>query len=206
MAKLCYKYAAMNSGKTMDLLRTAHNYEEFDRKVLVIKPEVDTKGGKSIVTRMGLKREVDYLISSTDSIIEVLRGNLADVAAIFVDEAQFLKRNQVDELFKIAHVCDIAVICYGLRSNFQSIAFEGSSRLLELADDMQELKTLCRCGEIARFNARKVNGRFVSEGDTVVIDGEAKVEYVPLCGDCYLRYVGKVNFRKEKQKIKSRGE
>lgn len=206
MAKLCFKYAAMNSGKTIDLLRTAHNYEENGYKVLVMKPIVDTKGGDNIVTRIGLQRKVDYLISSADSIIKMLKGKLSDVSAIFIDEAQFLKRNQIDELFKIAHLCDIAVICYGLRSDFQTNAFEGSSRLLELAEDMQELKTMCHCGKTARFNARKVNGVFASIGESIVIDGTINTEYVPLCGDCYLKEVIGLDLEEEKIKIKTRKE
>lgn len=193
MAKLCFKYAAMNSGKTIDLIRTAYNYEENGYKVLVLKPLIDSKGGDNIVTRIGLTRKVDYLISDTDSIIKKLQGKLDNISAIFVDEAQFLKRKQIDELFKIAHICDIAVICYGLRTDFQTKSFEGSLRLFELAEDLQELKTMCKCGKTARFNARKVNGVFVSDGDSIVIDGTHEVEYVPLCGDCYLEKVININ-------------
>ena len=193
MAKLCFKYAAMNSGKTIDLIRTAYNYEENGYKVLVLKPLIDSKGGDNIVTRIGLTRKVDYLISDTDSIIKKLQGKLNNISAIFVDEAQFLKRNQIDELFKIAHVYNIAVICYGLRTDFQTKSFEGSLRLFELAEDLQELKTMCKCGKTARFNARKVNGVFVSDGDSIVIDGTDCVEYVPLCGDCYLDKVININ-------------
>lgn len=193
MAKLCFKYAAMNSGKTIDLIRTAYNYEENGYKVLVLKPLIDSKGGDNIVTRIGLTRKVDYLISDTDSIIKKLQGKLDNISAIFVDEAQFLKRKQIDELFKIAHICDIAVICYGLRTDFQTKSFEGSLRLFELAEDLQELKTMCNCGKTARFNARKVNGVFVSDGDSIVIDGTHEVEYVPLCGDCYLEKVININ-------------
>ena len=193
MAKLCFKYAAMNSGKTIDLIRTAYNYEENGYKVLVLKPLIDSKGGDNIVTRIGLTRKVDYLISDTDSIIKKLQGKLDNISAIFVDEAQFLKRKQIDDLFKIAHVCDIAVICYGLRTDFQTKSFEGSLRLFELAEDLQELKTMCNCGKTARFNARKVNGVFVSDGDSIVIDGTLEVEYVPLCADCYLDKVININ-------------
>lgn len=203
MAKLCFKYAAMNSGKTIDLLRTAYNYEENGYKVLVLKPLIDSKGGDNVVTRIGLSRKTDYLISDTDNIIELLKDKLSDISAIFVDEAQFLKSEQIDELFKIAHLYDVAVICYGLRTDFQTKSFSGSKRLFELAEDIQELKTMCKCGKTARFNARKVNGVFVSSGDSVVIDGTDCVEYVPLCGDCYLE---KVKNEKVKSKIKTRKE
>ena len=194
MAKLFFYYAAMNSGKSIDLLRTAYNYEENGYKVMVMKPKIDTKGADKIVTRIGLERKVDYLIPESDDVFEVLKSKLKGVSAIFIDEAQFLKREQVDGFFKIAHIIDVPVMCYALRNNFQMNAFEGSFRLLEIADELHELKTMCRCGKTARFNGRKVNGVFATEGDVVVIDGTDNVEYVPLCGDCFLREVKGINF------------
>ena len=194
MAKLFFKYAAMNSGKSIDLLRTAYNYEENGYKVLVAKPKIDTKGMNKIVTRIGLERKVDYLISEKDDVFKKLEKKLKGVNVIFIDEAQFLKKEQIDGFFRIAHILDIPVICYGLRNNFQMNAFEGSLRLFEIADELQELKTMCRCGKTARFNARKVNGVFTDKGDTVVIDGTDNVEYIPLCGDCYLKEVKNINF------------
>lgn len=202
MAKLNFKYATMNSGKTLDLIRTAHNYEENGYNVLLLKPAVDTKGEKCIESRVGLKRQVDYLIEKNDNIIDKISSNLKDITCIFVDEVQFLSKKQIDELFLISKVFDINVICYGLRLNFKMEAFEGSKRLLEIAEELEELKTICKCGNIARYLGRKVNGNYVLEGDEIVIDGTDNVEYIPLCGDCYLKDVKKIDYAKVKGLVK----
>lgn len=199
MAKLNFKYATMNSGKTMDLIRTAYNYEENNYKILVIKPAVDTKSDNFISSRTGLKRQVDYLVYKNDSIIELLKDDLENVACILVDESQFLTREQVDELFLITKKLDIPVICYGLRTNFQMNSFEGSRRLLEIAEELEELKTMCSCGNIARYVGRKVNDIFVTTGEEVVIDGaNSNTKYIPLCGSCYLTKVKKINLKENK--------
>lgn len=202
MSKLIFKYSTMNSGKTMDLLRTVHNYEENNCKVIVMKPALDTKADDNIETRIGLKRKVDILINENDSIIELLKGKLDDVKCIFIDESQFLHASQIDELFIITKAVNIPVICYGLRNNFKLESFEGSKRLLEIADNLEEFKTLCSCGEIARYVGRKVNGEFVVEGNEIVIDGEKDVEYVPLCGKHYLEKVTKIDLSKIMEDLK----
>lgn len=189
MAKLIFNYSAMGSGKTMDLLRTAFNYEENGLKVLVMKPSVDTKGGDSIVTRVGMSRKVDYLIGVGTSIIDLISDSLSDVSCIFIDEAQFLSEQQVVDLFIISNNYDVPVICYGLRTDFRGNLFPGSSKLLGIAEELHEFKSLCSCGEIARYNARRVNGKYIVDGDSVLIDGTSEVEYVPLCGNCYTKYV-----------------
>lgn len=205
MAKLHFKYSTMNSGKTVDLLRTAYNYEENNYKVLVLKPSVDTKAANKIKTRMAnLERIVDCLIDEEDSIIELLSNKLDDVKCIFIDESQFLTRNQVDELYTISKSLDIPVICYGLRLNFKMESFEGSRRLLEIADVLEELKTLCKCGQIARYVGRKVNGEYTVDGEVIVIDGAEGVMYVPLCGECYLSEVKNMDLPKIKNKIMRR--
>ena len=201
MAKLIFKYSTMNSGKTIDLIRTVHNYEENNYKVLVLKPIVDTKGNDKIKTRVGLERKVDYLIKEKDSIMEMLKGNLNNIECIFVDEAQFLNQIQIDELFLITKAVDIPVICYGLRNNFKLESFEGSKRLLEIADSLEEFKTLCYCGDIARYVGRKVNGKYVVEGAEILIDGEDNVEYIPLCGKHYLENVTKIDLNKIKEDL-----
>ena len=193
MAKLNFKYSTMNSGKTIDLIRTAYNYEENGYKVLVMKPAIDTKGGSKIVTRIGLEREVDFLIKNEDNLVTLLQDKLTNVKAIFVDEAQFLKKEQIDQLFIVSKKYNVDVICYGLRNNFQMNAFEGSLRLLEIAEELEELKTMCHCGNIARYVGRKVNGVYETDGDVVVIDGTKNVEYIPLCGSCYLREVKNID-------------
>ncbi len=203
MAKLLFKYATMNSGKTIDLIRTAYNYEENNGKVILLKPRVDTKGEDTVVTRIGLSRKVDYLVYYDDSLFELLKGKLEGIDVILVDEAQFLSKNQIDELNIISKAMDINVICYGLRVNFRGELFNGSKKLLEVADKLEELVTLCECKKIARFVGRKVNGEFVTSGKEIVIDGEdSKVEYVPLCGDCYLKKAKKVNILEIKKSLK----
>ena len=197
MAKLNFKYATMNSGKSLDLIRTVYNYEENNYKVLVLKPSIDTKAENYISSRVGVKRKVDYLIKPNDNILELLKDSLDNIKTIFVDESQFLKKEQVDELFLISKKYDIDVICYGLRNNFKMEGFEGSIRLLEIAEELEELKTMCHCGNIARYVGRKVNGKYVFDGDVVVIDGTANVEYVPLCGDCYLKEVRNIDLEEK---------
>lgn len=192
MSKMHFKYATMNSGKTIDLIRTAYNYEENGYRVFVIKPTIDTKGNDHIKTRIGLTRKVDLLLSSGDTILNQVE-DIKNIKCIFVDEAQFLTTKQVDELYFIAKKYNIPVICYGLRVNFKMECFEGSRRLLEIAEELEELVTLCKCGEVARYVGRQVNGVYVEEGVEVVIDGaDENVKYIPLCGHCYLKEVKKI--------------
>lgn len=194
MAKLHFKYGTMNSGKSIDLMRTAYNYEEMGYKVLVLKPMIDTKGENKLSSRIGMERVVDVLIPLDSLVLPLIKNKITDnLACIFIDEAQFLSKNQIDELFIITKKFDIPVICYGLRNNFKMEGFSGSIRLLEIADELEEIKTLCPCGEIARYAGRKINGKFTIEGNEVVIDGSKdNIEYVPLCGKCYLKKVKKI--------------
>lgn len=192
MAKLHFRYGAMNAGKTTILLQTAYNYEERNQKILIIKPAIDTKGNEKVVSRIGLSRNVDALISPNDIIFDKIENCLGWVNCILVDEAQFLTKSQVEELYYITKLYNIPVIAFGLRTDFKSNGFEGSIRLLELADALEEMPTICRCGKKARFNARKVNGEFTSDGDSVVIDGTQNVEYESLCGSCYIDKVLKL--------------
>lgn len=200
MAKLHFKYGTMNSGKSIDLMKTAYNYEENGFKVFIIKPEIDTKAEEYISSRIGLNKKVDLLLGN-NSVIDVLKDKLMDISVIFVDEAQFLKRKQIDELYEITKIVDIPVICYGLRTDFRMESFEGSRRLLEIADVLEELPTLCKCGSIARIASRKENGKFVLEGDSIVIDGTENIEYESLCGKCYLEKVKKIDFKSVRRKI-----
>lgn len=203
MAKLLFKYATMNSGKTIDLLRTAYNYEENNGKILVLKPKVDTKGKDKITSRVGLERKVDFMVCYDDSLFDLLKGKLDDVDAILVDEAQFFSKTQIEELSIISKVMHIDVICYGLRINFRGELFEGSKKLFEVADALDELVTLCECRNVARFVGRKVNGVFKIDGPEVIIDGsDSTVEYVPLCKECYLQKVKNVNFKEVKDNLK----
>lgn len=192
MAKFHFRYGAMNAGKSTILLQTAYNYEEKGKRVVLLKPSIDTKGDRKIVSRIGLERKVDYLIGVNDSIISKLGNNIRSIDCILVDEAQFLKREQVDELFYITKKYNIPVIAFGLRTDFKTNGFEGSIRLLELADELLEMPTICRCGKKARFNARKINNEFTFDGDSVVIDDKMAVSYESLCGECYLEIREKI--------------
>lgn len=201
MAKMHFKYASMNSGKSIDLMRTAYNYEENGYKVIVIKSVVDTKAGDSISSRVGMERKVDVLLEKEASVFETLKGKLNYVSCVLVDEAQFLSPNQVDELFQISKIADIPVLCYGLRNNFKTESFPGGKRLLELSDILEELTTLCECGSIARHVGRMVNNKYVLDGEEVVIDGAKSVVYKPLCGDCYLKKVLKIDFNQKRKSL-----
>lgn len=189
MSKLYFRYGAMNSGKTTLLLQVAHNYEERGMKVAILKPGIDTKGDDKIVTRIGLTRKVNHIVKSDEKIINYLNSLPEDVVCILIDEAQFLTRDQVDELFMFTKLKNKPVICYGLRSDFKTMAFPGSLRLFEVSDCLEELITICRCGKRAKFNGRIIDGKFTSSGDQVAIDGENAVEYESLCGKCYLEKV-----------------
>lgn len=214
MSKLYFRYGAMNSGKTTLLLQVAHNYKERGMEVLIIKPSVDTKGQEKIISRLGIEREVDALLKPEDGVMaglqyitdqgknETLEGELSkfmntrerilDTRCILVDEAQFLTPNQVDELYWITKKFDIPVICYGLRCDFMMTGFPGATRLLEIADDIEELKTICSCGSKATQNLRKVNGTPVFEGEQVCIDNQDNIEYEGICGKCYLKLRRKI--------------
>lgn len=193
MAKLYFRYGAMNSGKSTALLQAAYNYEERGQQVLLAKPRIDTKGDQLIVSRLGVTRQVDFTIGPDDDIYAifqrereaVIRGAGRDVSCLLLDESQFLSPQQVDDLLRIAIREDIPVLAYGIRTDFQTAAFPGSRRLLEIAHSLEELKTICRCGRKAVFNARTIGGVFVFDGDQVAIDG-ADVTYESLCGACYL--------------------
>lgn len=193
MAKLYFRYGAMNSGKSTALLQAAFNYEERDHHVLLAKPLIDTKGADAISSRLGMSRRVDFLIGEGDDSRKLFHDAVERaercIACLLVDEAQFLSADQIDGLFKIAVLDDIPVISYGIRTDFQTVAFPGSRRLLEIAHAVEELKTICRCGRKAIFNGRRVGERFVFDGDQVAIDGDA-VTYESLCGQCYLRESG----------------
>lgn len=197
MSKLYFRFSVMNSGKSTALLQVAYNYEERDQRVLIAKPSVDTKAGNAVSSRLGISREVDISITPDMDVYETFlrllaasAENDAQIDCILVDEAQFLKRAQVDALFAIAVKQNVPIIAYGIRTDFQARAFEGSQRLLEIAHSVEELKTICRCGRKAVLNGRKnSSGEWISQGDQVAIDGE-EVTYESLCGTCYFEKVG----------------
>jgi thymidine kinase len=204
MAKLYFRYGAMNSGKSTALLQAAYNYEERGQQVLLAKPAIDSKGEAAIVSRLGVDRAVDFTVAPEEDVLaafmtrreKVIRETGKDVACLLLDEVQFLSEQQIDDLLRIAIDEDVPVLAYGIRTDFQTVAFPGSRRLLEIAHSLEELKTICRCGRKAIFNARTVDGEFVFDGDQVAIDtttGEqGDVSYESLCGQCYLEESGGV--------------
>ena len=203
MAKLYFRYGAMNCGKTALLLQSVHNYEDRDKKILVMKPKKDTKGDNKVVARVELEREVDHIIDKDENLYDYIVNHDEDIACIFIDEAQFLKREQVDDLLLVTVTEDIPIICYGLRTDFLMNGFEGSTRLLEIAHSIEEMKTICRCGKKAMENARMVNGEFVFTGEQVAIDGEKNVTYDSLCPKCYFEEKNNfLNREKPKQYVK----
>lgn len=191
MANLEFRYGPMNSGKSMNLLQMAYNYEENNKKVILIKSVVDTKGGDYLVSRIGPKRKIQIKLGKKESLLSnKYIEEIKKTDAILADEAQFLTKSQVEELWIISKKFNIPVICFGLKTNFKSEFFEGSKRLFELSDKFKKLETICKCGKKARFNARKINGKYVKDGLENVIDKENKeIKYVPLCGKCYLEKV-----------------
>jgi thymidine kinase len=199
MSKLYFRYGAMNSGKSTALLQAAFNYEERGQQVLIAKPEIDTKGESTIVSRLGMTRAVDFTVAPDEDIYDkflsqrerVFERTGSPVSCLLVDEAQFFTEGQVDDLLRIAILEGTPVLAYGIRTDFQTVAFPGSRRLLEIAHSLEELKTICRCGRKAVFNARKVGDRYVFDGDQVAIDG-VDVTYESLCGSCYLEESGGV--------------
>ncbi|NLB21701.1 MAG: thymidine kinase [Clostridium sp.] len=205
MAKLYFRYGAMNSGKSTALMQVAFNYEERGMNVFLIKPQIDAKGGHRLISRIGIERNVDYMSQPEDDLFKIIADQQAKKTThcILVDEAQFLKTEQVDQLMSVTIQLKIPVIAYGLRTDFSTIGFEGAQRLLLLAHSIEEMKTICTCGRKATFNGRKLYGEFVFEGEQVAIDNQAEVEYQSLCSDCYFRLKKEYE---EKKRIKQAEE
>lgn len=168
----------MNTGKSTALLQVAHNYERNGEKVVLVKPGADTKAGNQVQSRLGIEREVDVLATPDDDVRKAVHAVYREqlIRCVLVDEAQFLQPKQVDQLLELAVYDGITVIAYGLRTDFRRQLFPGSQRFFELAHNIEELKTQCRCmvNGKAVFNARFVDGDMVFDGDQVAIDGEKK--------------------------------
>lgn len=182
MAKLYFRHGTVGSAKTLNLLAVAHNYRQQGKKILLVKPDLDTRFGKEqIKSRAGLEMEADILIVDENS----LRGiDYSGVNCILVDEAQFMSREVIDEFRRISLDFDIPILCYGLRTDFKSNLFEGSSRLMELADSIEEVKATCHyCNRKSIMNLKHVNGLATSEGPSVELGAEER--YFPTCYKCY---------------------
>ena len=199
MAKLYFKYGAMGSSKTAQALITKYNYEENDMKVWLIKPSADTRDGVQILrSRIGLAAAVEVMTPDMD--IYTVFGNtkVGQCDAVIVDECQFLTEAQIDQLRAIVNDYNVPVMCFGLRTDFQTRLFPGSRRLMELADCIEEIKTMCDCGSKATVNARINDGFIVTEGAQVVLGGNDC--YIAMCHRCYIRGI------REHKKIKLHGQ
>jgi thymidine kinase len=173
----------MNAGKSTALLQVAHNYEENGRRVAIYTAEIDNRYGVGVVTsRLGPQRSVETFDGNTDFFARFFRDR--DLSCVLVDEAQFLSPQQVRQLHRVAHVLNIPVICYGIRSDFLGEPFPGSSYLLTLADSIEEVKNICACGKKATMNVRvDERGNRITTGDQIAIEGT--VRYVQMCGKCF---------------------
>jgi len=199
MAKLYFKYGAMGSSKTAQALITKYNYEENDLNVWLIKPSADTRDGATILrSRIGLEAEVAVMTPETDVYQQFCRTQAGNCHAVIVDECQFMTPVQIDQLRAIVNDFNIPVMCFGLRTDFQTRLFPGSMRLMELADCIEEIKTMCDCGAKATVNARISDGFIVTEGAQVVLGGNDS--YIAMCHRCY------INGIREHKKIKLHGQ
>lgn len=187
MAKLYFKYGAMGSSKTAQALITKYNYEENDLRVWLIKPSADTRDGQQILrSRIGLAATVEVIPPETDvyAVFGEKQAGRCDV--IIVDECQFMTPEQIDQMRAIVNDYNVPVMCFGLRTDFQTKLFPGSRRLMEVADTIQEIKTICDCGAKATVNARiDGNGHIVTQGEQVVLGGNDS--YIAMCHKCYVR-------------------
>ncbi len=183
MAKLYFRYSAMNAGKSTALIQVAHNYEENGRRVALYTAAIDHRFGSGVISsRIGPRREAKTFDEGTDFYQEM--EAMDGVSCVLIDEAQFLTPEQVRQLHRGAHVLDIPVICYGIRSDFLGEPFPGSAYLLTLADSLEELKNICSCGRKATMNPRfDAQGHRIRAGEQVAIEGD--VRYDPMCAKCF---------------------
>lgn len=182
MAKLYFKYGTMGSGKSIDLLKVAYNYKERGQNVLLFNSRLDNRFSKgNITTRIGLKQEA-IMFNDATNFIDIISDIDYDIDCILIDESQFLKKEQVDQLGMIVDNYTIPIICYGLKTDFQTNLFEGSKRLLEIADKLEEIRTICVCSKKAIINARLDNNHIVVEGEQILI---GDLEYQAFCRSCY---------------------
>ena len=183
MAKLYFKFGAMGSSKSAQALITKFNYEELGMTVWLIKPSIDTRDGADIIkSRIGLEAKAQIITPEQDVVEEYHKAGKHDV--IIADEAQFLTPEQIDGLRTLVDDEDLPVLCFGLRTDFQTHFFPGAKRLMELADSMTEIKTVCSCGRKATVNARiDANGNIVTEGSQVLLGGNDS--YIAMCHKCW---------------------
>lgn len=199
MAKLYFKYGAMGSSKTAQALITKYNYEENDLNVWLIKPSADVRDGADILrSRIGLEAKVDTVAPGTDIYELYQLHQQGHCHVIIADECQFFTPEQIDQLRAIVDEFNVPIICFGLRTDFLCNLFPGSRRLMEVADTIQEIKTICDCGTKATVNARiDEDGYIITQGEQVVLGGNDR--YIAMCHKCWIRGI------REKRKIKLHG-
>lgn len=187
MAKLYFKYGAMGSSKSAQALITQFNYEELGMSVWLIKPSIDTRDGAEIIkSRIGIERSAHVITPEMDIAKEYKKLGRKDV--IIADEAQFFTPEQIDQLRKLVDDEDIPVLCFGLRTDFLTNFFPGAKRLMEIADSITEIKTVCACGRKATVNARIDSyGRVITEGDQVLLGGNDS--YIAMCHRCWKKKI-----------------
>lgn len=187
MSKLYFRYGTMGSGKSIDLLKVAYNYEERNQKCLIVVPSTDNRYGVGkVTTRIGISRDayIAYLDTNIYKYVEHLKEK---PNCILVDECNFLTKKQVYELSDIVDYLNIPVICYGLRSDFKCELFEGAEVLMAIADKIEEIKTICECGRKATINMRYKDGKAIIDGDKIVVGGNEM--YKAVCRKCYKKYI-----------------
>lgn len=186
MAKLYFKYGAMGSSKTANALITKFNYEERGMKTWLMKPAADTRDGIDIVrSRVGLSAKA-FIVTPDMNLLKELESR-GSVDVIIADECQFFTEKQIDELREIVDFKNIPVLCFGLRTDFRTKMFPGSTRLFEVADSITEIKTICSCGSKAIVNARIIDGKIVTEGEQIFLGGNES--YVSMCHKCWKKKI-----------------
>ena len=185
MAQLYYRYSTMNAGKSIELIKVAYNYEERGKRVLVFTPAIDDRSGVGLVSsRIGIQRDALPITDETNLLDVFMKENAKDtVDCVLIDECQFLRKHHIQELVEIVDSCDVPVLAYGLKNDFRNELFEGSYYMLIYADKIEEIKTICWCGRKATMVARVVDGKFVKEGQQIVVGGLDM--YVSLCRKHY---------------------
>ncbi len=182
MAKLYFRYGTVGSAKTLNLLAVAHNYRQQNKQVILIKPELDNRFGKeNIKSRAGLEMTADLLVQPETDLLEL---SLEGISCLLVDEAQFLAKHHIEQLRAMTLLCNTPVICYGLRTDFRGYLFEGSLRLMELADSIEEIKATCYfCNRKSIMNLKHLDGKGSLDGPSVQLGSEER--YLPACFSCY---------------------
>ncbi|MFA6075052.1 MAG: thymidine kinase [Negativicutes bacterium] len=185
MAKLYFRYAAMDAGKTLDLLKVAYNYEDRGRKVLIMTAGIDNRFGTGkVASRVGITREA-LSIFANDNLFEIVKNYPEKIACVLLDEIQFFTVEQIQQLADIVDELDIPVICYGLRSDYMGGTFAASAQLMAIADSIEEVKTICHCGRKATMNMLVKNGVAIKKGSQVVVDNdethEQNIKYLSVC-------------------------